>query len=73
MCQSVKGAIRNWKKREWKIASETMTFDGKKKTPEGVKDAFLDMLSEGILYIPIGDCDNFDPKKGCLGHEEATK
>lgn len=25
-------------------------------------------LEKGHLYIPSSGCDNFDPKKGCLGH-----
>lgn len=25
-------------------------------------------LEQGHLYIKASGCDNFDPKKGCLGH-----
>jgi hypothetical protein len=30
-------------------------------------------LKEGHLYIPASGCDNFDPKKGCLGHPGPSK
>lgn len=27
----------------------------------------------GHKYIPCGDCEGFDPMKGCPGHEEKNK
>lgn len=27
-------------------------------------------LSKGRRVMPMGECDNFDYRKGCLGHEE---
>ena len=29
----------------------------------------MDLLANGHEKLPPGDCDNFDPKHGCLGHE----
>lgn len=26
------------------------------------------LLHEGQRYLPLGECDNFDPQKGCMGH-----
>lgn len=69
MSQSVSGAIRNWTKAEWKRNAKSITIDGKHLNGEATRDAFIEMLASGIRYIPIGECDNFDPQSGCLGHE----
>lgn len=37
-------------------------------TADEAKEAFLDMLVAGVQFIPVGACDNFDPRSGCLGH-----
>jgi hypothetical protein len=34
-----------------------------------LRNAFMDELAKGHEVIPMGDCDNFDYKTGCLGHE----
>jgi hypothetical protein len=34
-----------------------------------VENALLEELSQGHENMPMGDCDNFDDKKGCLGHK----
>ena len=32
---------------------------------------YLDQLrSDGVHVLPVGECNNFDPIKGCLGHEK---
>jgi len=70
-CQSITGPLRNWKAKDWKSAAKHMTKpDGTKFTPEGLKDAFFEELAKGHEVIPLGDCDNFDYKKGCQGHPE---
>lgn len=71
LCQSVRGAIRNWNGRQWNDATEWITRkDGTKFTGEELEHLFHTMLAEGIEVIPFGDeCDNFDPKTGCRGHE----
>lgn len=64
----IKGALKNFEDEHW---GRTMkTDDGKWFTPAEVRDYFIECLSEGILYLPMGDCDKFDPKNGCPGHEE---
>lgn len=71
MCQSITGPLMNWGKREWKQATGYITrSDGSKFTPDELKAAFIEELSQGHEVIPIGECDNFDYKKGCLGHEK---
>jgi hypothetical protein len=71
LSQSVKGALRNWKAKDWKNNAKFFSIDGKRVSADALKDAFLTMLQEGIEAISVGDCDNFDPKKGCLGHAES--
>lgn len=71
MCQSVRGALRNWNGRQWNEATEWITRkDGSKfSSGEELELRFQELLDAGNEVIPIGDdCDNFDPKKGCLGH-----
>lgn len=42
--------------------------DGRPMTPDEAKRYLLDELAKGHDLVPYGRCDNFDPKKGCLGH-----
>jgi hypothetical protein len=56
--------------RDWKGAIRTE--DGRLLTePEEIREAFFDELAKGHEYIPMGKCDNFDPKTGCRGHDSA--
>lgn len=70
LSQSIRGAIRNWKTLHWKKATKWCTRDDGSRfdTGEQVREAFLDELAKGNEFLPMGPCDNFDPKKGCLGH-----
>lgn len=69
LCQSVRGPLMNWTDKDWEAATEWMTGDnGKKFTAKELKAEFLNLLAAGNEVIPISECDNFDPKKGCLGH-----
>lgn len=71
LCHSVRGPLRNWTKRDWKKATGYITKDdGQKFTPDELKSLFLDELSKGHEVIPTCECDNFDYKTGCMGHEE---
>lgn len=38
------------------------------KTDKDIRDELLRRKAAGDIYISVGDCDNFDPKIGCLGH-----
>jgi hypothetical protein len=74
LCQSVTGPLRNWTKRDWKAATRWITReDGSKFMADELKDLFLEELSKGHKVIPIGKCDNFDWKEGCLGHTTDDK
>ena len=42
---------------------------GKLCTHEEVKDFFSELLEAGQILWAVGNCDNCDPIKGCLGHE----
>lgn len=70
MCQSIRGPLMNWERREWIEATGYIKKnDG---TPYAswreLKEAFCDELKQGHEVVPIGDCDNFDFEKGCRGH-----
>ena len=70
LCQSVRGALR-WSAKEMREACKwTTKDDGSRFTPDELRDAFMDELAKGHEVIKTGECDNFDYKKGCLGHEE---
>jgi hypothetical protein len=66
----VRGALRNFTESEWRNC--VTDKDGRTLTPKEVYDEFLEELAKGHDYIPMGDCDNFDFKTGCLGHPVET-
>lgn len=67
MSLSVKGFLtRKYKERDFKNLFENP--DGSFLSPEAAKVYLLDELSKGHLYLPIGNCDNFEYKSGCMGH-----
>lgn len=54
------------------IDSET----GKKLSSTEIFHLLCDSLEKGVLVLPMGDCNDFDPKDGCRGHrfdDEATR
>jgi hypothetical protein len=69
MCLDVKGFLSiERKKSEYEIFEDG---NGKSFTKEQTKKYLLDELSKGHLFLPIGECDNFDYSKGCQGHEKS--
>lgn len=42
--------------------------NGKELSGKKVRSFFEKCLAEGKRVYPMGDCDNFDYQKGCLGH-----
>ena len=69
LCLSVRGAL-NRSKSEMKRMASSIAVDGKRlKTADEVRNFLLDQLSQGHEMIPFGECDNFDWKTGCRGHE----
>lgn len=71
VCQSVRGAVERWNGRDWQSATSWITrADGSSFcSGEELELRFHEMLAEGVEKIPFGDCDNHDPKHGCMGHE----
>jgi len=69
MCQSITGPLATFKASDWNRMAKAFTNDdGSRPTGEQVRQWFVDQLAMGHEVIPLGDCDNFDYKKGCLGH-----
>ena len=67
MCMSVRGALRKPRKQ---LKGMLMTADGRSLSAGEVFEALMEELAQGHEKLPIGDCDNFDYKQGCLGHEQ---
>ena len=71
-CMSIKGALNNNRKNLVRIFKDDI-FDDEgnvAKTANEIKNFFYDELAKGRRVLPLGDCDNFDYQKGCLGHSE---
>jgi len=66
---SVRGALLNWRDRDFEGVFKH--DDGRPMTAREAKAALLEELSKGHEVIPSEGCDNFDVKKGCLGHTQA--
>lgn len=65
-CQSVGGAIKNWKKKDWEVVAKD-----NKTTVNRLKEKFRIMEFEGIKVIPIGEkCEGFSDQTGCPGHKK---
>lgn len=65
----VRGAI-GW--RNPQLDGLLIHSDGRRMSAAETRAALLEVLSQGIERLPIGDCDNFDPKTGCRGHTEPS-
>lgn len=63
----IKGALKNWSTKDFR--GLLVDDSGTALPPDKAKEFLFDELAKGNLYMPIGECDNFDPKQGCLGHE----
>lgn len=64
VCIDIDGAIKN--AHMWKGC---ITVDGRVlNTVEEVRHFLYQQKAMGRELLPTGDCDNFDYKKGCLGH-----
>lgn len=69
LCQSVRGALMNWTKREWSRA--LVDENGRRLPADVAKQWMLDQLAQGREVIPITHkpCEGFSYKTGCPGHE----
>lgn len=72
MSMSVRGFLRN-SRFPADYEGVFLHDDGRPMTPAEARDHLLDELSMGHELIRVGKCDNFDPKLGCLGHEEQER
>lgn len=62
---NIDGAIRNAK-----MLKGCITVDGRVLNTVGeIRDFLHEQKRMGREFLPYGDCDNFDYKKGCLGHQ----
>ena len=67
MCIDVRGVL-NWKPSSM-LKNLFENKDGSKPSLAEVKEFLYDKLAQGYEVIPNGkECDNFDKKRGCLGH-----
>lgn len=47
--------------------------DGRHMAPEEAKAMLIIELVKGNEVVPVGSCDNFNPKTGCQGHPEEAR
>lgn len=65
----VEGCLLRWHRG----SHHGMTHDdGRPMTNLEAKAELLRLFGQGVKYLPIGDCDTFDPEKGCPGHPVET-
>lgn len=64
VCQSVEGALKHWKAREWKSVAKQNNC-----TVDEIKNEFWKLHAEGKRVIPFGEpCEGFNYQTGCPGH-----
>jgi len=66
MSLNIKGMLEYYGKR--KIKDLFFKEDGTPLSSVESREYLNECLSNGWRVIPIGECDNFDYQKGCLGH-----
>lgn len=68
ICMNVRGALAR-RDDELKPWVGNIEHDGRTcKSVKEVREFLMEALSEGYEYIGPAECDNFDPKHGCMGH-----
>ena len=75
ICLNVRGALAQ-DDRELRSWVGNIEHDGVKcRNVREVRQFLIEALGEGCEYLVPAECDNYDPKKGCLGHpcEEETE
>jgi hypothetical protein len=62
MCQDIRGALKNWKKKDYQTAFPTLSVDE-------AREHLLDCLAKGWKVLPFGSpCEGFSYQDGCPGH-----
>lgn len=46
--------------------------EGRILSPQEVRTDLVRMKDNGVEVLMYGDCDNYDPKTGCNGHDEVS-
>ena len=72
MCVSVRGML-NWPTSELRRGMKWIT-DGEGKpyaTIHDLRNALMDELAKGHEVLPTGECEGFDYKTGCPGHDSS--
>jgi hypothetical protein len=67
MCLCISGALKNMSDRQ--LRGLFTRDDGTAPTAREARDYLRLEQAKGREVLPIGDCDNFDYKTGCRGHE----
>lgn len=71
---SVRGVLNRNNRDLQKALKGCLTVNGKVlQAAQEIRDFLYDQLSEGKEYLPCGECEDFDYKKGCPGHEDPTE
>lgn len=64
LCLDISGGIKNAR-----MLRNCITVNGHLlRTEKEVKAFLMEQKAMGRRVLPMGDCDNFDYQKGCLGH-----
>ena len=64
LCADIRGALS--RKNISGIFNDKM---GNNLSDRQARETLYDMLADGYEKVPSGNCDNFDKKRGCLGHD----
>ena len=65
----VRGALQRTDDELLDLAESTVVDGVPLRTPSKMRAFLLEALDEGYDFLPMSpECDNFDPKRGCLGH-----
>lgn len=71
LCLGISGALRMSKKEFRRVFDGSVTRnDGSRMHLEDFRQYLLDEQAKGHKVVPMCDCDNFDHKTGCKGHEQ---
>ncbi len=71
LCTNVRGTLCQ-SDEELKRMVGLLRHDGQAaRNVAEVRRFLVEALDAGFDYIPVPECDNFDRKKGCMGHGEA--
>lgn len=64
-CLDIQGGINNARTLKGVITVDGHTLN----TVKEIRGFLREQQNMGRRVLPMGDCDNFDYQKGCLGHE----